>query len=112
MVQRSRADYEAMNAQLLEDLPQLYQLSLSIINDTLCRLVRILLNFYASAAEAASHLGQVQFICSANRSAWGKSVCCANRKPTMHVWVLFRVQQISQSRRSASEEDKLVATVL
>lgn len=48
-----------MNAQLLEDLPQLYSLSLSVITDCLCRLLRLLTEFHADVDVVVSGLSQV-----------------------------------------------------
>jgi len=58
-LQKKRVNYEAMNEQLLEDLPQLYNLSLSVVTDCLCRLLHFLLSFHAEACETVIRLSQV-----------------------------------------------------
>ena len=58
-VQKKKVNYEAMNEQLLEDLPQLYNLSLSVVTDCLCRLLHLFTSFHAEASETVARLGQV-----------------------------------------------------
>ena len=58
-VQTTRVNYEAMNAQLLEDLPQLYSLSLSIVTDCLCHLLNLLTSFHADASNSILGLNRV-----------------------------------------------------
>lgn len=58
-VQRTKINYEALNAQLLEDLPRLYVLSISVITDCLMHLVQLQNSFSFSAVSEMSKLEQV-----------------------------------------------------
>jgi hypothetical protein len=48
----AKANYEALNAQLLDDLPKLYTFSMDIIHDVLCRLFNLQATFYSQALDS------------------------------------------------------------
>ena len=51
-LQNAKANYEALNAQLLDDLPKLFTYSMDIISDVLCRFFRLQTAFYNQALDA------------------------------------------------------------
>ena len=51
--------YEALNAQLLDELPKLYRLSFELIHECIARLVRAQKNFYIACVEALYTLPDV-----------------------------------------------------
>jgi hypothetical protein len=48
----AKANYEALNAQLLDDLPKLFMYSMDIIHDVLCRLFHLQAAFYSQALDS------------------------------------------------------------
>jgi BAR domain len=48
----AKANYEALNAQLLDDLPKLFALSMEIIHDVLCRFFSLQEALYRQALDS------------------------------------------------------------
>ncbi|ELU16231.1 hypothetical protein CAPTEDRAFT_105924, partial [Capitella teleta] len=57
-LQMAKANYEALNAQLMDDLPKLYVLSLDILNDCLNRFLKTEEKFHRAALDQMYHLMQ------------------------------------------------------
>ena len=53
---KAKAEYEALNAQLLDDLPKLYDLSMDILYNAIHLFLRLQYSFYAHAANQFSVL--------------------------------------------------------
>jgi len=53
-LRRVKAEYEALNAQLLDDLPRLFVLSVDILYDVVHLFLRLQYGFYAHAANQVS----------------------------------------------------------
>ena len=57
----ARADYLAINAQLLDDLPKLYMFSVDIVLEVLCRLLQLQTAFHMQALESMGSCLEVDF---------------------------------------------------
>jgi hypothetical protein len=58
-LQKAKANYEALNAQLMDDLPKLYVLAIDILNDCLNRFLRAEEKFHKGALDQMYSLMQV-----------------------------------------------------
>jgi len=60
---KAKAEYEALNAQLLDDMPKLFALSMDILYNAIHLFLRLQYSFYAHAANQFS-AGPLVFILS------------------------------------------------
>ena len=61
-VQKAKQVYEALNAQLLDELPKLYELSIELIKECIARFIRAQKLFYIACVESLYKLPDVSVI--------------------------------------------------